>query len=81
MRSIHCVSAVSVSPDDIRYVCDILYVVFKKLISFILRVSPDDRADGCQGCFFVRELACTVRVEGCAVTYSDFSKVLIRFMA
>lgn len=24
--------------------------------------------------FFVRELACTVRVEGCAVTYSDFSK-------
>lgn len=24
--------------------------------------------------FFVRELACTVRVEGCAVTYSDFFK-------
>lgn len=24
--------------------------------------------------FFVRELACTVRVEGSAVTYSDFFK-------
>lgn len=24
--------------------------------------------------FFVRELACTVRVERCAVTYSDFFK-------
>lgn len=30
--------------------------------------------DGCRGCFFMHAWLRTVRVEECAVTYSDFFK-------